>query len=202
MERMLQRMAHASALSALLALGACAPSITYPPRADSKLEVSDPNTNPAPKVMEVALERILDRYAPEGEYVVNLPQGMEKRWADLLLRRIDPEHALLVDAERTDLPTFHVTRVWVRPGWWAEVEVLRPMRGLAGVEGAPVTYEPVTVRLSRGGLGPWRVDSIRAWPGLAAEIPPLYGWPESSETRLESETVLTGADDATSDPEE
>ena len=152
--------------------------ITYPPRGDSALETSDPNKNPAPKVMEVALRRVTSRFGVEGDYVINLPQGMEQRWAEALVRRLDEEHAHVVAPENEGMPVFHVTRVWVRVGSWAEVEILRPMTGLASQDGSMV-YEPVTIRMSKSALQPWKIVSVRAWAGRETEPPPLFGWPET-----------------------
>lgn len=173
----------------VLGLSACAPVITYPPRGDNALETGDANKNPAPKVMAIALRRVTSRFGVEGDYVINLPQGMERRTAEALVRRLDDAHAHVMLPEHEAMPVFHVVRVWVRAGSWAEVEILRPMVGLA-VRGEPMVYEPVTIRMSKSAMQPWKIDSLRAWSGRAAEAPPIYGWPEP-EAALAAEPIDT-----------
>jgi len=165
--------------SALLAGSGCAVSANYPPRGESDLAVNDPNVHPTPKLVELALDRVTERTPVEGAYAANLPQGMEKRWAELMLHRMADARAQLVRPDNEDLPTFHVTRVWVRPGRWGEVEILRPVASVAGPGGGNV-YQPVTVRLRKSGLGKWRVEATRIWPIREVPEPVRFGWAEDA----------------------
>lgn len=173
----LSRLALAALVLAPLALGVgCAVHATYPERPEENWSQSDPNVHPSPRVMLVALRHVVDRFPVEGPYVVNLPQGMEKRWAEDLLRRLDDPNANLVTRGTADLPAYHITSVWVRPGARAYVDILRPVRGV-GTPEAPL-FQRITVRLREAPLRPWSVESARVWP-MGLDTPPaLFGWPD------------------------
>ncbi len=190
------------ALSTAILTTGCAVSATYPSRGQDDYAINDPNVHPTPKLVELALDRVTERSPVEGAYVVNLPEGMEKRWAELMLHRMADARAQLVSPDNEDLPTFHVTRVWVRPGRWGEVEVLRPMASVDGPAGGNV-YQPVTVRLRRTALGKWRVEATRIWPMREVAEPVRYGWasdaPEADtlpdQAPLAPESELTEVDE-------
>jgi len=165
-----------AALSFAGAIVGCAAHATVPARPEEEWSVSDPNVHPAATVMRVALQRVISRFPVDGPYVINLPQGMQKRWAEDLLKRLNDPNAHLVSSATADLPAFHVTKVWIRPGSRAWVDILRPVRGVPG-EGAGPLYQRITVQLRDAPLNPWHVDAIRVWPMGLDQPPPLYGWP-------------------------
>lgn len=167
-----------------LAPGACVSYQNYPQVEAKDPAVNDPNVPPSAEVMAVALERVTSRYPAPGEYVVNLPQGLQKRRAEEVLRRLNDPRARLVAPDTQSLPAFHVTRIWIRPGERASVEVLRPVFGV-GTPGVTPEYQAVTVNLRRPAMAGYRVDSVRVWPIGGAVPPPLYGWPDL-EARPES----------------
>lgn len=167
-----------------LAPGACVSYQNYPQVEEKDPAVNDPNVPPSAEVMAVALERVTSRYPAPGEYVVNLPQGLQKRRAEEVLRRLNDPRARLVSDATQNLPAFHITRIWVRPGERASVEVLRPVFGV-GTPGVIPEFQAVTVNLRRPAMAGYRVDSVRVWPIGSAVPPPLFGWPDL-EARPES----------------
>ncbi len=183
MKRWMKRVTAAAALAAMecliAPLGGCATYANYPARGEKDPAINDPNIFPAPEVIRVALERVLSRWPVEGEFVVNLPQGMTRRRAEEILRKLHDPNARLVSAEAAGLPAFHVTRVWIRPGARAQVEVLRPVFGIGGRDEAAL-FQPVTVKMRQSPLTAWRVDAVRVWPIGQAETPELFGWPEEA----------------------
>lgn len=197
MKRWIWRMGAVMAAAALgcvsAPLGGCATYANYPARGEKDPAINDPNVFPAPEVIGVALERVLSRWPVEGEFVVNLPRGMTRRRAEEIVRKLHDPLARLVSIETAGLPAFHVTRVWIRPGARAQVEVLRPIFGIGGRDEAAL-YQPVTVKLRQSPLRAWRVDAVRVWPIGQAETPELFGWPE------EAPAQPVGAPATTSDP--
>lgn len=164
------------------ALSGCASYVNYPPidTAKDDAAVNDPNVSPVPSVIRAALRRVLESYPVEGDYFVNLPEGMTRRRAEEVIARLRDARARLPSSEAGLLPAYHVTRVWLRPGDKAEVEILRPVFGV-GTPGDLAQYQPVTVRLRRGPLEDWKVANVRVWPIGMIAPPPLYGW--QAETR-------------------
>lgn len=155
----------------------CASYANYPPIGTAKDDaaVNDPNVAPVPTAIRVALEHVISRFPVEGEFVVNLPEGMTVRRAEELMMKLGDPRARLPRAETESLPVYHVTRVWLRPAGNAEVEILRPVFGV-GAPGDQAEFQPVTVRLRRTPLEPFEVDSVRVWPIGIAVPPPLFGW--------------------------
>lgn len=157
--------------------GGCAPYANYPARGEDDPAINDPNFAPSPEVMQVALRWVLTSWPVEGEYVINFPQGMSRRRAEEIIRNLEDPNARLVSIETSGLPAFHISKVWIRPGARAQVEILRPVFGIGGRDEAAL-YQPITVRLRRSPLEPWKVEAVRAWPVGQAEVPELFGWPD------------------------
>jgi hypothetical protein len=149
----------------------------YPPIDEAKEDaaVNDPNLAPIPSMIRVALAHVIERWPVEGDYVVNLPRGMNGRRANEIMMKLGDPRAHLPAAEHESLPVYHVTRVWLRPGGTNEVEVLRPVFGV-GAPGVDAEFQPISVRMRRTPLEEWEVDSVRAWPIGMQVPPPLYGW--------------------------
>lgn len=169
-------------LSATLLAGACLAPIgcagyaNYPSIGEDAA-INDPNHPPIPDVMAEALRYTVEKFPVEGEYVVNLPPGIQKRWAERLLKRLEDPNARLVTPGTENLPAYHVTQVWIR-GDSSTVEVVRPVPTVkAGAEGpAALTYQSLRLKLRGAGSANWRVRATRAWTIGAAEPPRLYGW--------------------------
>lgn len=159
------------------AVTGCAMHANYPPigTAEDDAAVNDPNAAPVPTIVQAALRRVIERFPVQGEYNINLPQGMTRRRAEEIVTLLRQPGARLPSSASQELPTYHVTRVWLRPGGTSTVEILRPVFGV-GTPGTEAQYQPVSVNLRRSPLEDWQVDSTRVWPIGSAVPPPLYGW--------------------------
>jgi hypothetical protein len=164
-------------LAALTAQTGCASYGNYPAigTAQDDAAVNDPNAAPIPTLMRLALVHVVDRFPVDGDYVVNLPEGMTSRRAEEFMMKLGDARAHLPSAETESRPVYHVTRVWLRPGGTSEVEILRPVYGV-GAPGVDAEFQPVTVRLRKTPLEPYKVDNVRVWPIGIAVPPPLFGW--------------------------
>jgi hypothetical protein len=161
-------------LAGVTLAGGCAGYSTYP-----KVEgmaLADVNSLGAQEAMVTALRYVAAR-RPIGEpYAVNLPVGTLRERMEVIINRTEDDDARLLTKENADLPRVHITRVWLRAGR-AEVDVLRPVEGVAGPEGEP-TYESYTLRLD-GGFQPWKVNDARRW--MVGVIPaPEPNWFEDA----------------------
>lgn len=167
-------------LAALAGPSGCASYANYPPigTAQDDAAVNDPNVAPVPTLMRTALLHVVDRFPVEGDFVVNLPEGMTARRAHEFMLKLGQPRASLPQAETETRPVYHITRVWLRPGGTSEVEILRPVFGV-GTPGDQAEFQPVTVRLRHTPLEPYKVDSVRVWPIGIAVPPPLFGWDEA-----------------------
>lgn len=152
--------------------GGCAHYVNYPALESDRLAVHDPNVAPVPEVVAKAVRRVVSRSDVEGSFVVNLPEGTDRRVAERIAVDIG-DRARLVTPSTDGLPVFHVKRVRVR-ATSAVVEVLRPMTRVDGGR----SHQAVTVQLEKPVFGVWEVVFERAWSVGAAETPELYGWAE------------------------
>ncbi len=148
------------------ALAGCAAYANYP-SIGRDAAVNDPNVAPLPTLAYLGVRWTVDRYPVEGAYVVNWPRGMGRARATTLADRLG-DGARLVSPGTRGLPTYHVSRIWLR-GDRAEVDVMRP------VGGPDAGHQMVTVHL-RSDLGRWEVASTKLWPVGMGEVPELYGW--------------------------
>lgn len=149
----------------LVAVG-CAAYANYPSIGDDAA-VNDPNIAPLPELVTRSLVWVVDAYPVEGGFVLNLPEGMDRKKAALIAERVG-RGAELVSSESMGLPVYHVTRIRLR-GDRGEVDVLRPVSGAGGA------HQMVTVRLGSR-LGTWEVRTTKVWPVGSGDVPPLYGW--------------------------
>ncbi len=154
------------------------PAINTP---DDDAARNDPNSRRATKVMATALKRVVTTHPVEGLYVINLPEDMTRGRAEEFMRRLDEPSARLLPSGSTDLPVFHITRVWIRPSARGEVEILRPVFGV-GHPGRPEQYQQVTVKLQKAAMDEWRVEAVRFWPIGLVTPPPMRGWSDPAAT--------------------
>jgi len=161
------------ALAAMLVgLSGCTGYSTYPKVEGASL--ADVNGVGMQGVIIEGLRYVASRRPLDEPYTVNLPQGMLQERMDVIVRNIEDEHARTLTRERADLPRVHVTRVWLR-ATRAEIDILRPVEGVSGPEGAP-TYESYTLRVE-GGWRRWKVIDARRWMvgTIPAPDPNWYG---------------------------
>jgi hypothetical protein len=154
-----------AALAALAPLTGCALVASWPAIGDDSA-VNDPNVSPMPKVIAAGVREAIAKFPPEGEFVVNLPEGLERFRAERIASEISPS-ARVVDAANQTLPVYHITRVWVR-GDRAQVDVVRPLD-------EPRSWQRVTVHL-RHSLEGWQRSTLKVWPLGMAAPGALYGW--------------------------
>lgn len=168
-------------VSALALLGACGGYSNYP-RIQGDTAFNNPNSPDMIGAVVAALQWTYERYPVEGPFAVNLPDGMSRRRAFLLLNQLDIPSARPLTPETADLPTFHVARVFTR-ATNGEVDIVRPVTLVrASAESGTVTqtaaHQLITVRV-KSALDGWTATSERAYIIGAAAPPPLVYIPES-----------------------
>ena len=184
--------------SILLAALVCTASLTatlsgcyqrgnYPEIPTSQGYAEDPNRPATEQAMVAALQYVGSRWTPGQRMydpnveprglpyvnypcVINLPLGMRKIYYERIPGKVGPQVLPATpDNVALGLPTFHVTRVWMRFNK-AYVDILRPMPEMGpGPDGTPV-YQLITVHLE-GGIKPWNVVYARSWPAGQVTAP-------------------------------
>lgn len=163
-----------------LGLTGCAGYATYPP-ASGQIAANDPNGRIVERAMAVALREAIDRYPPPAELMprdagtairphriaVNLLPGLTPENAERVTSQIGPD-VIGLWSQSADLPTYHVSRVWLRGGR-ASVDVFHPVVTRRGER----TTQMVTYDLS-GGLTTFRVERTREWAVGAFEPPEAF----------------------------
>lgn len=175
---MIARTSLLALLALLPALGGCVGNTTYPP-ADWQTASRNINAPPADEIMIESLRWAIERHPPAtpGPVAINLPMGVQDRTYGVIVARIGGE-AVPMERGREHLPTYHITRLWVR-GDRAEVDVLRPVEELGpSPSGVPIV-QALTVQL-KGGMTPWRVVRSRPWVIGSESIPPLHFYGEDT----------------------
>lgn len=162
----------ACTLTTVCLLGGCVGYTTYPP-ADRQIASRDINGPPADEIMTEALRWTISRYPPAGGGLVaiNLPEAVHDRAYSVVAYRVGPD-AVAMARGNESMPTYHVTRVWVR-GDRAEVDVLRPVDELGPSPRGDPIVQALTLTLE-GGMRPWRVVRSRPWVIGMDSIPPLH----------------------------
>lgn len=147
-------------------LTGCVALVASWPAVGDDTAINDPNVSPMPKVIAAGVRESLRRNPPPGNFILNLPEGLEQWRAQRIAAEISPS-ALIVTSDTPDYPVYHVTRVWVR-GDRARVDVVRPLD-------APRTWQRDTVHL-RHGIDGWQPEYVKIWPLGMATPGSLYGW--------------------------
>jgi hypothetical protein len=160
------------AVGLLATLPGCVGYTTYP-AASWQLASDNMNGPPADEIMIESIRWAVERYESggEGSIAVNLPDAVKDRTYGIITYRAG-ERVVPVSEETAGLPTYHLTRLWVR-GDKAEVDLLRPVSELgASPTGQPI-IQAVTVYL-KGGLREWRVERARHWRIGTDAVPQLH----------------------------
>lgn len=154
---------------------------------------TNPNDDPFPPIMTEAVRWVITRYPsvdraewapplgvpPEGaQFAVNLPIGVTRLVYTRVVDRIG-YGAVPLRQGNEDLPTYHISRIWVN-GDEAKVDIVRTVTGLPADASGSRPTQAITVRL-RGGLQPWHVTSHRVWALNALPVPPMNYLPEHGE---------------------
>ncbi len=193
-------------------LGGCFQRGNYPEIPTSQGFAEDPNRPANEQAMVAALQYVGSRWTPGDRMfdpnldpkgvpyvnypaVINLPQGTRKTMYERVARKVGPQvQPVTPESIAQHVPTFHVTRVWLRfnKGW---VDVLRPMPELGiGPDGKPV-YQRVTLHLE-GGNKPWTVAYARSWNPGDERAPAFYYLPEYDDPNQYAITTRQLREDA------
>ncbi len=171
---------------AVATLGACHVGYNVYPPMEGERGFTNVNSDPFPTVMTESMRWVVLRFPPnthaqwkqpaEGNvgvtpFAVNLPQGLSPAVATKIVERIG-SGALPIAQGNENLPTYHISRVWIS-GDEAKVDIVRPIFGLTAND-KPLS-QGLTVRL-RGGMQQWHVTSHREWAFNAIQ-PPALNYP-------------------------
>ena len=178
--------------SALLGLPGCVGYTTYP-AASWQIASDNMNGPPADEIMIESVRWAVDRYETDSAdpIAINLPDVVEDRTYRIIAFRAG-ELVLPLDRSTADLPTYHLTRLWVR-GDKAEVDLLRPVDELGDSPTGRPIIQAVTVYLE-GGLHQWRVERARHWKIGTDAVPALHYYGEGDEPMLEPEDGAADGD--------
>jgi hypothetical protein len=153
-------------LAGVASLSGCT-SYTNVPGPESALAGQDPNSRQASRAAEAALVWTVRRHPVDGPFVINLPPGTSTETAQAIAAAVGPM-AQIPDAATTDLPVYHVSRVWIRLSD-AKVDVVFPTRDGLGRE----IQRGVTAWMNVG-LRSWTVSRGQYWSPGTVPIPSIW----------------------------
>ncbi|MBL8763515.1 MAG: hypothetical protein JNM07_04515 [Phycisphaerae bacterium] len=165
------------------ALPGCVGYNSYPP-IEGDWAFHDPNSPPMSTIMTESVRWAAAQYPvyAEGEvaadrrFAINLPVGVRRYVYLDTVRAAGPDAVpMSPEAEAAGLPTYHVTRLWVR-GDEGRADILKPI-AIPSAKGGPKLYQSVTVYL-RSGTRAWRVVSHRMANLGAGNEPEIYYIPD------------------------
>lgn len=183
---MLAGMIGLSGLAGLTAGLAGCTSYTNVPGPDNYTARQDPNARQASAATETGLIWAVRRHPVQGRYAINLPIGTSLETAERIAEALGP-NAVIPDSTDIDLPTYHVTRVWIRVSD-AKVDVVYP---LTTTDGRQIT-RGVTAWM-HAGVRPWIVSRGQYWAPGTIQTPPI--WVPLPEAELEAmEDAARGAE--------
>lgn len=179
----------ALAAASLVPFSGCVGYSSYPNIEGAKLASTNPNLYSSRECMAIALAWVVNKFPPSTpatsygnpRALINLFPGITRESYFTIADKVSAATNIEIspvdigDAD-SNLPIYHVARVWLRHGD-AKVDILRPLPAMgAGSDGQPV-YQCITVILE-GGFQPWLVKATHTRePGLV-EVPPLYYLPD------------------------
>lgn len=171
-------------IAACVLLSGCVGHNIYPPM-EGERGFTNVNSDPFPPVITAALQWVTTRYPPNADaewnqpasgnfgvtsFAINLPRGMDATIAERITKNVG-NGALSMTPGRENLPTYHVSRIWVN-GDEAKVDIIRPVVSAAFTDQGKPVSQGITIRL-RGGLKPWTVSSHRLWSFNALQPPAI-----------------------------
>ena len=172
--------------SLAVSLGGCVGYTTYP-AASWQAASAEMNGPPADEIMVESVRWAVNRYeaGTTGSIAINLPEVVRDRTYSIIAFQAG-ERVVAMERGLEDLPTYHLTRLWVR-GDKAEVDLLRPVNEL----GASPTGDPIIQAVTlyiEGGLHAWRVERARHWKIGTDAVPPLHFYGDG-DTRMSDENL-------------
>lgn len=142
-------------------------SYTNVPGPDNNSARQDPNARQASAATLAGLQWTVRRHPVEGLYAVNLPVGTSLETARRITNSLGP-NAVIPDSDQIGLPTYHVTRVWIRVSD-AKVDVVYPLNTFDGRQ----IERGVTTWL-HAGVRPWVVSRGQYWAPGTVQTPPMW----------------------------
>lgn len=147
-------------------LPACT-SYTNVPGPDAATAQQDPNARQASRAAETALAWTVQRHPVEGPYWINLPPGTSIETAESIAATLGGM-ARVPDAPSTELPVYHVSRVWIRLSE-GKVDVIFPARDGLNRQ----VQRAVTVWMN-GGIRPWTARRGQYWSPGTVPVPEIW----------------------------
>ncbi len=144
-----------------LAMGSCAPVVTYPPD-NGAADLSTPAAHePIPTLMSVSIRYAYARYGNEDDFAINLPPGTTASIYEKVIQKVGAGHPM----QDPDESAYHITKVMVR-GLDGKVDMFYPRE-----DG---TYQFVTFTFKRNPFQGYVHESTRVWKTGDQPPPPNY----------------------------
>jgi len=147
----------------LLAPLGCAPYVNIPPQKGDTLARHDINAPSIRKITIPALQAVVDQNPPAGQFMVILPEPVQRLTYAAILPQISENAVAPFDDEAIAVAAYEVKQIRIRANK-GEVDILRP--------GPGGTQQLVTVYLENPPFSDWIVDRLRVWRG-PVEIGPV-----------------------------
>lgn len=153
-------------LAGLASLSGCT-SYTNVPGPESTLAGQDPNARQPSRAVETALLWTVRRHPVDGPFVINLPPGTSTETAESIAGALGPM-ARIPESATTDLPVYHVSRVWIRLSD-GKVDVVFPTRDGLGRD----IQRGVTTWMNSG-IRSWTVSRGQYWAPGTVPVPSIW----------------------------
>lgn len=153
-------------LAGLASLSGCT-SYTNVPGPESTLAGQDPNARQPSRAVETALLWTVRRHPVDGPFVINLPPGTSTETAQSIAGALGPM-ARIPESATTDLPVYHVSRVWIRLSD-GKVDVVFPTRDGLGRD----IQRGVTTWMNSG-IRSWTVSRGQYWAPGTVPVPSMW----------------------------
>ncbi|MCC5824393.1 MAG: hypothetical protein LAT64_04385 [Phycisphaerales bacterium] len=164
-------------------------SYTNVPGPDAAIAMQDPNARQASRAVQAALEWTVRRHPVDGPFLINLPVGTSTETATTIAESLGPM-ARVPDSQSTDLPVYHIPRVWIRMSD-GKVDVVYPTKDGLGRE----IDRGVTVWMNAG-VRPWRVSRGQYWSPGTVPVPEIWVPIPAEELRAQAEAERAAAREA------
>ncbi len=143
------------------------PGFTNVPGPESAIAGQDPNGRQASRAAEAGLAWTIRRHPVDGPYIINLPPGTSTETARSIAAALGPMAQIPLSGT-TDLPVYHVSRVWIRLSD-GKVDVVFPSKDGLGRD----IERGVTAWMSAG-VHPWRVTRGQYWSPGTVPTPSIW----------------------------
>jgi hypothetical protein len=177
------------ALGVALLSGGCIHA-NLPGKVTNTQAITNPNAFPAPRLMAMSLEFVVNRHPPQagsGEpgvpvFAFSLPEGVSRKNHEIIESMLQGRGVPATPESVARFPVYHLVTMWIR-GSRAEVELVYPIEGVgvvgSGAESRAV-YRGVSLKLGSD-VGPWRVLRQQLWNVGTIPVPEVHYMPTSDE---------------------